>query len=368
MKFLRTIDIPLLVITAALVIGGLFIFSSASLGLLARDGASFSTVAFSQIVLGALAGTVALLLFSRIHYRIFKRFAPWIFGAAVLATFLVFLPGLGLTSGGATRWVLLGPISFQPAEFLKFGYVVALAFWLARDRAKLHRFPHGLIPYATLTTLAAIPLLLQPDTGTLLVIAGTGFILMITAGVRLRDLLLVAIAGALVLGALAMSRPYIQDRLLTFVNPAADPLGAGYQIQQSLIAIGSGGLAGRGYGQSIQKFGALPEPINDSIFAVYAEEFGFAGSIILITLFVALAFRGYRIATRAPDYFAGLLVVGIITLIVGQSFLNIGAMLGVVPLTGLPLVFVSQGGTAMLFALAQIGIVLNISRYQKRAQ
>jgi cell division protein FtsW len=155
------------------------------------------------------------------------------------------------------------------------------------------------------------------------------------------------------------------ERLLTFINPAIDPLGTSYQIQQSLIAIGSGQFFGRGFGQSIQKFSFLPQPIGDSIFAVAAEELGFIGSIILITLFLALAFRGLRIASHATDYFGGLLVVGIVMLIISQSFINIASMLGVFPLIGLPLSFISHGGSALLFTLAGIGIVLNVSKYQR---
>ena len=152
---------------------------------------------------------------------------------------------------------------------------------------------------------------------------------------------------------------------MTFINPLSDVLGSGWQIKQSLIAIGSGEWFGRGFGQSVQKFQYLPEPIGDSIFAVAAEEFGFIGSVLLITLFLFLAFRGFKIAAKAPDSFSGLLTVGIVILIVSQSFINIGSMLGVMPLTGLPLLFVSHGGSALLFVLAEIGIILNISKFRK---
>jgi cell division protein FtsW len=162
-------------------------------------------------------------------------------------------------------------------------------------------------------------------------------------------------------------RPYVMDRIMTFADPGRDPQGAGYQINQSLIAIGSGSMFGRGFGQSIQKFEYLPEPIGDSIFAVYGEEFGFAGTTLLVLLFAAFAFRGLRIATHAPDLFGMLLVVGIVTLVVAQAFLNIAAMLAVAPLSGLPLPFVSHGGTSLLVTLAAVGIVLNVSKYQKHA-
>jgi cell division protein FtsW len=164
---------------------------------------------------------------------------------------------------------------------------------------------------------------------------------------------------------LAWQRGYIEDRISTFLNPSADEQGSGYQIKQALIAVGSGGVAGRGFGQSVQKFNFLPEPIGDSIFAVYSEEFGFIGSTFLILLFAAFTFRGYRIATHAPDRFGMLIVVGLMTLIVCQAFLNIAAMTGLAPLMGLPLPFISHGGTALLATLAAVGIVLNVSKYQK---
>ena len=173
----------------------------------------------------------------------------------------------------------------------------------------------------------------------------------------------VALAG---LATLAFTRPYVMDRILTFFQPAVDPQGTGYQIQQSLIAIGSGEFFGRGFGQSVQKFSFLPEPISDSIFSVFAEEFGFAGGALLITLFLLFALRGFIIAKNAPDAFSRLTVLGIVILITGQAFVNIGSMLNVFPLTGLPLPFVSHGGTALIVSCAAAGIVLTISRYSKK--
>jgi len=184
------------------------------------------------------------------------------------------------------------------------------------------------------------------------------------AGGKWRYLLAACTIGAAGLLFLISTKPYIHDRIATFLDPSSDALGSSYQIQQSLIAIGSGELFGRGFGQSIQKFGLLPEPIGDSIFAVAGEEFGFIGSIILVSLFLFFAHRGLRIATRAPDLYGGLVAVGIVILIISQSFLNISAMLGIIPLTGTALLFVSHGGTALLFSLIEVGIVLNISSFQ----
>ena len=185
----------------------------------------------------------------------------------------------------------------------------------------------------------------------------------LAAGMRVRHIFFFCLAVALGLAVLALTRPYLLDRVTTFMHPVGDPTGSGYQIKQSLIAVGSGGWFGRGFGQSVQKFHYLPEPTGDSIFSVAAEEFGFVGSVAIIGLFVLFALRGFHIAARAPDRFGGLTVVGIVILIITQSFLNIASMVGLVPLTGEPLVFISHGGTALLFALAGVGMVLNISRF-----
>ncbi len=208
-------------------------------------------------------------------------------------------------------------------------------------------------------------MLLQPDTDTFLIMGAAAMAMFVTAGGRWRDVGLMFVSAVLLLAIVAMVRPYIMDRLTTFLHPERDPLGSGYQIQQSLIAVGSGGFSGRGFGQSIQKFEYLPEPIGDSIFAVYAEEFGFVGSSLLILLYLGFTFRGYKIAGQAPDLFGTLLVVGFMTLIICQAFLNIGAMLGVAPLSGLPLPFISHGGTALLATLTMVGIVLNVSKYRE---
>lgn len=363
---LKKIDRPFFFTVIILLVVGFFIFTSASLGLLARDGARFSSVAISQLLLGVVGGSIAMFWLSNVNYKIWKKFALPLFVFSIFATLLVFIPGLGLEFGGARRWLDLGITTFQPAELLKIGFVIYLATWLSNVRQHVQKIKFGLLPLMGLLALVAFVLLVQPDTGTFLVIATTGVAMFLVAGSRTRDILILGLTGIAGLGALALIRPYVLSRILSFINPAYDPLGSSYQIQQSLIAIGSGGFFGRGFGQSVQKFEYLPEPIGDSIFSVAAEEFGFFGAVILITLFIFLAFRGLKIATRAPDYFSGLLVVGIVILILSQSFINIGSMLGVLPLTGLPLIFVSHGGSAMFLVLAEIGIILNISKYQKK--
>jgi len=360
----KGLDRTLLTIVLILVLGGFLIFSSASLGLLAREGARFSSIALSQFGFGVIGGLVALTIMSNIHFRFWRKYAFYVFIASIALTLLVFT-GLGFEHGGARRWISLGSFSFQPAEILKLAFIVYVATWLSGMQKFTGTFLQGTLPFVGIIAIVGALMLAQPDTDTFIIMAVSASAMFITAGGRWRDMILLFLTGVVVIAILAFTRPYIMDRLLTFANPAADSQGKGYQIQQSLIAIGSGEIVGRGFGQSIQKFEYLPEPIGDSIFAVYAEEFGFMGSSLLVLLFTFFAFRGYRIASHAPDMFGTLLVVGFVTLIIGQAFLNIAAMLGIAPLSGLTLPFISHGGTSLLATLAAVGIVLNVSKYTR---
>lgn len=364
---MRGADRTLLVIVILLVTIGFFIFSSASLGLLAREGASFSSVAFNQIVFGILGGGIALTILTQVYYRNWRQYAFYIFLFTILLTLAVFIPGLGFSHGGAQRWILIGGFSFQPSELLKIGFIIYMATWLSGMHKVIGTTYKGTLPFVGILAGVGAILLLQPDTDTFLIMATAATAMFVVAGGRWRDVLGMVSVAVLLIVVLMFTRPYVKDRIMTFIDPTSDPLGAGYQINQSLIAVGSGGTTGRGFGQSIQKFEYLPEPIGDSIFAVYAEEFGFIGSVLLIVLLSIFTFRGYKIAAHATDLFGMLLVVGFMTLIVTQAFLNIAAMLGLAPLSGLPLPFISHGGTALLATLAAVGIVLNVSKYQKKS-
>lgn len=357
-------DRTFLWIVIALVIVGSVIFVSAWLGLLAREEIRYQTVLVKHAISLVLGGVV-LVLASNISYTVWKKYSFYIFLLSIMATMLVFIPGLGLEINAAHRWVSIFGYTFQPAEFLKIGFVIYFAALLSSMHSKMNTIKDGIVPIGIILGIVAALLLSQPDTGTLAVIFASALAMYITAGGYWRYVFGFAMAGVAGLAALALSRGYIMDRFLTFFDPSRDPLSIGYQIKQSLIAIGSGGPFGRGFGQSVQKFGYLPEPISDSIFAVAAEEFGFLGTVVIITLFLLFAYRGLHIAKYSPNQFSGLLVVGIVILILSQSFVNIGAMLGVVPLTGMPLIFVSHGGTALLAALFAVGIILNISKYKK---
>ena len=361
-----SVDRVFLTTVLILVLAGFGIYFSATLGLVARETVSVFSIVFNHIVLGMILGLCSLWYFSRFPYRNLRKYAFIIFIISFILTLLVFVPGLGLEYGGAKRWINLGFATFQPSEFLKLGYIIYLAAWLSSVRDKVKEWNYGFLPFFILSALVGVVLLLEPDTDSYALIFLAGAAMFLVAGARKRHLFALFGVGVVVLVGMAFLKPYIMQRFITFLDPSSDPRGAGYQIQQSLIAIGSGGATGRGFGQSVQKFNYLPEPIGDSIFAVAAEEFGFVGSVLLVLLYVAFALRGLRIAARAPDLFGGLIVLGIVILIVTQSFVNIAAMLGILPLSGLPLIFVSHGGTALFFALTEVGIVLNVSRSIKK--
>lgn len=363
MKKLK-LDGVLLISIVILAVTGFFIFTSASLGLLARNGPQFNSIATTQAI-GLILGFICMAFTAHANYRAWRKYAFYIFLASIFVNLLIFIPGLGIEHGGAKRWLDIGPISFQPSEFLKIGFIIYFAAWLSGVKDKISQFRYGLLPLLIIVAILGPILYLQTDTKTIVIIFIAGISMLLVGGARWKDIIILGLVSLIALSVVAYSRPYIRDRLQTFINPALNPQGSGYQIQQSLIAIGSGQMFGRGFGQSVQKFNFLPEPIGDSIFAVQAEEFGFAGSLLLIGFFLFFAFRALRIASRSADQFGGLLVVGIVILVMSESFMNIGSMLGVIPLSGMPLLFVSHGGTALLLVLAEVGIILNISKYQK---
>ncbi|MBU4480480.1 putative lipid II flippase FtsW [Patescibacteria group bacterium] len=345
---------------------GFFIFYSASLGLLVRDNIEMSSVMFNQIFLGLILGSVMMFVTSKINYLNYRKFAFYIFFFSLILTALVFVPGIGSEHGGAKRWLLLGGVSFQPAEFLKLGFVIYFATWLTSVKTKVKTLKFGVLPMCIMLALSGAILLKQPDTGTFLVIFIVAMSMLFMARAKWRHILLVVLIATIGFMAMAYFRPYIKDRMMTFLHPSTvDTQGPGYQIKQSLIAIGSGQWFGRGFGKSIQKFNFLPEPIGDSIFAVTAEEWGFVGSVFLIALFLFFAYRGFNIASKSSHDFGRLLAIGIVILIISQSFINMASMLGVFPLTGMPLLFVSHGGTALMFTLLEVGIIFNISKYRK---
>ena len=349
----------------SIALAGFAIFSSATLGLLARAGGSVSQDILFQAGLGLGLGFLAFLAARAVPLAWIKRFVPFLYGATIFLTALVFVPGIGFHAGGATRWINLGFTTMQPAEFLKIGFVLAIAWWLAPRARQLADPKKGLFPFMALLAVPTTLLLAQPNTSTMILILITGAVMYFAAGAPWRDFGILALCVVIGFGIIMTARPYVLERIKTFIDPGANSLSSGYQIQQSLIAIGSGGLLGRGLGQSVEKFNYLPEPDGDSVFAVFAEETGFLGASLLVALFAALAARGIVIAGNSRDLFGGLIALGFSFIIIAQAFINIGAMLGIIPLTGLPLPFISHGGTAIVAMLIMCGLILNVAAHRK---
>ena len=360
------IDVPLAILVGLLVVAGGMIFASAAFGLLARGASAMSSIVFNHLVLGVGLGLVLMLITAHIDYRRWRPLAPYLFVLALIATALVFVPHVGVSHGGGLRWISIAHLTVQPSESLKIGAILMAAAYFATIRARVDTLQWGLLGFIGIIAAPAFLLILQPDLGTFGVVGAGVFAVFIAAGGRVRDIAISICIGLVAIGLLATLKPYVRDRVVTFFHPSQGAQAEGYQIRQSLIAIGSGGLLGRGFGQGIQKFTYLPEPMGDSIFAVAGEELGFVGSVALIALFLALALRGLSVSARAPDLFGALLGVGISVYLGSEAFINIAAMLGVAPLTGIPLTFVSQGGSAMLVSLASAGILLNVSRSRRR--
>lgn len=316
-----------------------------------------------QLLLGLIPGLFLFYIASRVDYHIWERLAPFFLILSVGLLVLVFIPGLGFGAGGAQRWVHFGPIVFQPSEIVKLTFLLYLAAWLAKRKGStIHDLSYGFVPFVVLVGSVSLLVVLQPDMGTMGIIALMAAMMYFMIGAPLSHLGLIGLGGVALFFTLLHVAPYRMERFTVFLNPGLDPLGNGYHINQALLAIGSGGIFGRGFGLSRQKYAYLPEVVGDSIFAVIAEELGFFLAIGLIALFVFFAIRGLRIARRAPDTYGFLIAVGIVSWIFFQAFINIGAMLAVLPLTGIPLPFISYGGSALVIGMTAIGILVNISR------
>ncbi|OGY55151.1 MAG: hypothetical protein A3C82_01240 [Candidatus Wildermuthbacteria bacterium RIFCSPHIGHO2_02_FULL_47_12] len=358
-------------ICCALVAVGILVLASVSASFsLQRFGTTYYFLVH-QVLYGLLPG----LFFGSIAFfaslALLKRFSLPLLILGVILVGLVFVPGLGVKSGEALRWVSVGFFSFQPSELLKPAFIVYLAAWLANRVSKKEKSATFLSFIAILGAISLF-LIAQPAVSTLGIIGITGLTMYFFAGTPVWHTILLVLSGfggffLLVKIAAYSKLSYILNRITVFLDPSLDPLGKGYQIQQALIGIGSGGITGVGLGLSFQKFGSLPEPIGDSIFAIFAEEIGLLGAAFLIVLFLAFAWRSFIIAHRVQDPFAKNTAIGIACWITVQAFINMGAMIGMLPLTGVPLPFISYGGSALMAELIGIGILLNISKSLTKA-
>ncbi len=316
-----------------------------------------------QVLFGLLPGLALMWLTSRIDYRRLRRYAVGFFLFSLLLLLLVFVPGVSAGWGASRSWIHLGSFSFQPAELVKLSLVIYLAaLFERRVGSEMRETAAGLVPFLISLGAVALLVMLQPDLGSLTVIAAAATVVYFVAGASWRHLAGLAAAAVLFFLLAVKAVPYRTARLMTFLHPELDPLGVGYHINQAYLAIGSGGWFGLGLGHSRQKYLYLPEVVGDSLFAIMAEEIGFILVLAVLALFGWFFWRGLDIARRAPDDFGKLLASGIIGWIFFQTVFNIGSMIGILPMTGLPLPFMSYGGTAMMILLAAVGLVLNISR------
>ncbi|HEY4520466.1 MAG TPA: putative lipid II flippase FtsW [Candidatus Paceibacterota bacterium] len=315
-----------------------------------------------QLLYGILPGVIIAFLLSKIDYHLWRKLSLLIlFGSLVLMT-LVFVPGFGYGAKGAIRWLNIQGFIFQPAEILKLALVIYLAAWFGGRSDRVKNWSYGLLPFFILVGFVGLLLALQPDIGTLIIVALIALGIYFVAGVNIKYLLGIALVGIILFSVLVAIEPYRLNRFKAYLNPDSDPRGIAYQVNQSLIAIGSGGLFGVGYGHSSQKFGFLPEVIGDSIFAVLAEELGFLGASVTVLLYGALGFTLIQIARNTKDRFGMLFTMGIAIWVVGQAFVNIMAISGLAPLTGIPLPFISYGSTSTIALLSGLGIVFNIAK------
>lgn len=352
----------LLFITLILLVFGLIVLSSAGIVEGQKKFGSSYYYLTKQILYGVLPGLLIFFLFSKIDYRFWKKVSLVVlFGSLVLMIF-VFVPDIGIGLKGANRWVSLWGLSFQPSEILKLAMVIYLAAWFGSRDERIKNWSYSAAPFFVVISFIGLLLALQPDVGTLAVVVLIALGIYFAAGSSMKHIFVVVAIFIIAVAGLIFIEPYRINRIKTFFDPSVDPRGISYQLNQSLIAIGSGGMFGNGYNESTQKWGFLPEVVNDSIFAVVVEELGFVGAMVLIGLFIFLSHTLISIARNTSDKFGRLLVIGMSAWIVGQAFINIAAVSGLLPLTGIPLPFMSHGGTAVMALMAGLGIVSNVAK------
>ncbi len=348
-------------VIALLSFGVVMVYSSSAVSAYVNFNDSYYFL--KRQIIWVTLGIIAMLLTLNIDYHAWRKLATPTLIVTIILLILVLIPGLGKVVNGARRWLGFGSLYLQPSEIAKLGMVVFCSASLARHQDKITSFMKGLVPQLMILLVVFGLILKEPDLGTALAIGGTIFILLFTAGAKLSHLTSLGLVGIIGIIAAIILEPYRLKRLLAFSNPWADPLDTGYHIIQSLYALGSGGIFGVGLGRSREKFLYLPEPHTDFIFAILGEELGFIGTITVILLFFLFAWRGFKVAIEAPDLYGSMLAAGLTTMIIMQALMNIAVVTASMPVTGIPLPFISFGGSALIFTLTGVGILLNISRY-----
>ncbi|RMH69706.1 MAG: putative lipid II flippase FtsW [Gemmatimonadetes bacterium] len=358
-------DLPLLIITLILVgIGTVMVYSS-SVAVAAREfgGAEFF---LKRQIARAVIAVIIMTLFLMFDYRLYQQMAKVLFAVCLGLLLIVLLPQVGgrvVAETNVRRWLSFGSLTFQPVEFVKIGLIIYLAAALVRKREVITSFTQGYLPLLLVVAITFTLIVSQPAFGYALLIGMISMVMLFVGGVKISHLVLTAISALPFLYLIVLRADYRLQRVLTFLNPESDPLDKGYQLHQSLIAIGSGQIMGVGLGQGRQKFGFLPEASTDFIFSIIGEETGFIGAVIVISLFLAIVWRGVQIARHASDLFGFYLAIGITAMIFLSACINMAMVTGLIPITGLPLPFISYGGSSLVFTLGAVGILLNISRY-----
>jgi len=358
-------DKSLLAALGVLIIFGLvMLFSASSVVSYARYGNTYHYLLrqlFSLVI-----GLLVFWLATRINYHWWKKFASFFLFFSIILLILVFIPGLRNEYGSARSWINIFGQSFQPSELVKISFLIYLATWLEAKKGELSSLTGGVLPFLIILGVISLLMIAQPDLGTLFIIAFTSLVVFFSGGGRVVHIIIaLLLAGLALFALLSWKSSYQSDRFKCLKDPNYSILGKCYQVNQSLIAVGSGGLFGRGLGESRQKFMYLPEVWGDSIFPIIAEETGFVFSTLLILLYLFVFYRGLLIARAAPDLYGSTLAIGIIIWLAVQTFLNIGGMINLIPMTGVPLPFISAGGSAALSSLLAMGILINISKQTK---
>jgi cell division protein FtsW len=360
----KSIDFFLLVVVLILLaFGTVMLFSSSTASALRTYGDTYYYIKKQMIFIPL--GLIGMYFMTRVNYKQMGKVSPIILFATIFLLVLVVIPGIGYTANGSTRWLNLKVTTFQPSEILKIAIILFLSQSLAKNKDKLESFFQGLMPYLIIIGFLALLLLLEPHFSATMIVISVSTIILLSAGAKIKHFIILLIPFMIGVGVLIYNFPYRLARWNTFLDPWADIKGAGWQIVQSLYAIGTGGVFGKGLGKSIQKLYYIPEPHNDFILAIVAEELGYIGVFMLLLLFIIFIWRGIKIAINAPDLFSSLTAVGLTSLIAVQVIINVSVVTSSVPVTGMPLPFFSYGGTSLIFLLSGIGILLNISKYAK---
>jgi len=364
-KYFHKPDYSLMLVIFGLVFFGLFMVSTASVVQSYEATGSNNFYLIRQAIF-AVVGLALFLIVQKIDYHYWRRYARNFLILSLVLGVFVLIPGIGLELGGAHRWLVLGPVTVQVTEVIKLATVLFLAHWFEKIADRINDFKKGFLPFLGILAGIGLLVMLEPDLGTMVVIAFIALSMYLVSGVSILQVVALVTIGLSSVWGLIQAAPYRLQRFQVFLDPSQDPLGVGYHINQALLAVGSGGVFGLGFGNSRQKYNYLPQVSSDSIFAVIAEELGFVGSLGLVLVFFWLILRGIEIARLAPDRFGRLLATGIVAWVGFQTVVNVSAIIGLFPMTGVPLPLISSGGSALVVTLVAVGVLVNISRQTKR--